>query len=578
MRATPTHTRPRRFFSYIPLLYALVIGCAWTGFLLKWGGMLSVDSLFYLKTAVYMHFNHDYNTIPTVWPPFFPMAISALVPIAGWPATAGSLLSGLSLLGVLVFFCLIQRRTLNHTPMALASLICLSSLTAIWRTYSFVWSETLFGMLVLAHVFFLNEFLRTSKPRHVVFAAGLLSAAMMTRYLGIALFPLFALLVLHRYLVAVPHRRPETAALVVTLPIAPVLGFMYRNNRIDGSLAGLRGEGRFTAYENIKLILGTLDRDLHDIIKVLWIVAALGFVCRLVTRLVRAYSPRRTPWRAEEIIEAYLYGFCVIYLAMLVYAATTADINTLSTRFIEVLYPLFLLQIGLGARQLWMRRRCIVQTGGAALVALCLIAVPVADAGQVRAYFYAVHRPKVANRSYRDIGFDHSKTATRLSAYIDECSKTDDVVHFSGFYNRRSHRPIAMFGLFMRFGVIGRPADDLRISLHPGQADPHSRRFLNNRNEFTMTFRRHGKNRKLVFWNPKRAHRIDLMVRSIDRLMTSHHLTALHFMVVTAYRTRAAFDFDKRIETFPLPRGLERAPITRCGSISIHRFSRDRSD
>lgn len=564
----------RSLFRGSPLLLAIMIGSIWTLFLLKNGGELSLDSLFYLKTAVYMHFNSIYNTTPTVWPPFFPMAIGALLNVVSWPATAGSLLSGLSLLGMLVLFCLIQQRASIKTAVVLSSLVCFVSLTAVWEIFKFVWSETLFNTLTLAHIFFLYEFLRTSKDRHAFLAAALLSLSAMTRYLGIAFFPIFAVVMFHRYIIVSSSKRVGRFVATVSISFFPTLCWLWRNYMVDGSLTGLRGTGRFTAMKNIDIMVETMRQDLHPLLLILFVIAALFFLYRLGWQLL---DLRRTPGQRLDtslLAETYLYSFCVIYSILLVYAASTTNINTISTRFLAALYPVFFIQLGFGIHQLYrspQKKHAILVS---ACVSFLFLLVPAVNVDTVRHYFSTIHTPKLADQFYRNIGYDNSKSATQLSQYIEDAFTNRDTVYFSGFYNRRSHRHIATLGLFMRSGTIGKEAENVQITMTGPPATPHSLRFINDKNEFTVTYRQTGERRKIVFFNPDRAHRIQSTVHSISRLMTTHDLDELHFIVIRPFKTRPAFNFNREVKTIALPTDLKKTPAVQFANFAIHRFIR----
>ena len=565
-----------RLYSYSPLLVAVTVGGAWTAFLLTLGGALSVDSTLYLRTAAYMHFNGQYNTVPTVWPPFYPLSISALLNVVTWPATAGSLLSGISLLGMSAVFCLILK-TITKTPyLVLSFLLSLLSLAAVWGVFEYVWSETLFTFLVLVHILLFYGYARTSKAGVALAAGGVLALAAMTKYAGAAFFLPFGLFMIYRLFKADTWRTRGVIALGGLVAVVPSLLWFVRNHSIDGSFTGHRGGGRFTIGQNIDFVWDILRADLPVVLLGLFAAAFLFFLYRAVSGFFLNRTDRMHRFDAEFAVESYLYGGMVVYTALIIYAGATTDINTLSTRFLVVLYPVLFLQAAFGIRRLGLHRNDRIRRAVPVAASLVLLSVPVTEAEAVGGFFSRVYTPKRANLSYRNIGFDNAPSAKKLSLYIERAYGQKDTIYVSGFYNRNAHKHVAMFGLFTRAGTIGRRGvADVVIEMTGPLPVPDSRRYLNHKNEFTLTYTKNGTPRRLVFFNPERTRQLAPMLNSISRLMTRHHLDALHFIVVKPDDVRESFDFNRAVEKARLPAGLKKAPGVRFGSFAVHRFFKE---
>jgi hypothetical protein len=188
------------------LLFHLVLGLVGVLTILyctRWGAGLSDDSVRYISSAESLLRGEGYSHVtplgeikPTVqWPPLFSLMLTpvgavgmSLFEAARW---LNALLFGINitLVGYIVY------RKTSFWPSIFASLIVLTSVDLI-RLHAMAHSEALYFFLGLSGLYYLDKYINTSKKYPLVISALIISAATLTRFIGITLIATLCLSVL----------------------------------------------------------------------------------------------------------------------------------------------------------------------------------------------------------------------------------------------------------------------------------------------------------------------------------------------------------------------------------------------
>jgi hypothetical protein len=180
----------------------------------------------------------------TLWPPLYPLFVSAFLPLARAPEQAASLANTAALAGLVLLSYLLCRRWLPQLAAAGGALVVVL-LPAMQLIYSYAWSEALCAPLLLLCFLALLRFGDAedgSRWQAGIAWLGLAAAACIlcihTRYAAVAFVPPLAATVLFlRPRLALPARA-GLAAGAILLVAAGVAPLMLHNLAVSGHLSG----------------------------------------------------------------------------------------------------------------------------------------------------------------------------------------------------------------------------------------------------------------------------------------------------------------------------------------------------
>lgn len=237
------------------------------------GGIgITPDSVVYMSTAANIH-DHgliaDFTRIPLMdFPAFYPIFLSGVMFLTGRDCLHfGPMLNSL-LFGLLIYLCgWIMDRFMIRRKWYKWPLLCFIVFSpCLLEVYSYIWSETLFLILVLLFFIGFRRYSHSPTTESLILMAVLAGLACVTRYAGITLIGTGGLLILCDILSGgSPGRTHEVGKKVRHLLLFGFLSFSFllinliRNRLITGTLTGYREKG-----------VTPFVRNLHDFGSVFW--------------------------------------------------------------------------------------------------------------------------------------------------------------------------------------------------------------------------------------------------------------------------------------------------------------------
>ncbi len=552
---------------FLPFVMAVVVGIAWTAFATTYGVDLTQDSAFYLKTAVSMHYDGDYNTLVTVWPPMYPFLVHLFLYVTPWPAAAASLASGVFLLCALITFALLLYRIKFHPFAACFLMLVLISIKGIWAVYGYAWSENAFGVLLSLHFLFVLLHHQTRSPVYLLLAALTAAMTAMTKYAGMALFvPFFFYLF---YCAARQRSLRDRAVQLGSLVIAVLPNALWsiRNHSIDETFTGFRKKGASSLVVNFDALIKVMDKDVPLVIWGLLLFFSVYFLFRLYQHLVK----KQQEAHPEVVFEAYLLAFLITFCAGLVHMAATTNINRISSRFLSPVYFVLFLLIAQGMRKMLdIERLKSFRPFAVFAVSAVLAFTAFGNLKDISGHFKRLSQVEKHQDAYLTFGFERSKLAKQLAHYIDGMFEGRREVLVTGHYNMQHQRHHNTYPLFLREALWGEPVDDVVFHNIVPDNVSQSKRYLFQKSELELTYEKNGRRRKLVFKNLKNTGSFQKIMRSVARVMTENQSNDVYFFLTNPVRRRAKFNFDAKFKRGRLPLQMKVLETRKLGNINAY--------
>ena len=351
IQETNLPTKPRRLLFLGPLFIGII------GFVLIFlsagnnGLGLSGDSVGYISWARNLLENHSFTqhdgSYLLAWPPLYPVII-AFFKLCGINeflctrlinAVSFSLIifvSGLCILkysGSLTFSVIGSIFTLLSKP--LVSVCC-------WA-----WSEPLFIVLVTVFLLLVPKVIKNPTFKSTLLLAVVTSAACMTRYVGIVLLPIGAVVLFF----GIKHFRRKVifTSFWGVVSVLPFGIWLLRNRILSGTAMGARLPSSLTMLQNIKTagdVIGSwfILQDPKEF-------TAGGLIFALFSIFVSAVSAvyiykiiksKEADWL---IITVLL--FLALYMTAIIYSATSTSMDFIDDRLLSPLYPAIVILMGI---------------------------------------------------------------------------------------------------------------------------------------------------------------------------------------------------------------------------------------
>ena len=171
------------------MVYGLV--SAMVIFLFTRGGIaLSPDSVNYLSIAKMINLGRLSESFVVTWPPFFPTLIALVNSLGFEGEESARIISVISYSALVVVMFLLARATAGRLAAHLTSISILIFAPLLF-VYSHCWSETVYIALSAGSLLALYKFYESTGGRgrrYLIWGALLIGLALLTRYMGIALF------------------------------------------------------------------------------------------------------------------------------------------------------------------------------------------------------------------------------------------------------------------------------------------------------------------------------------------------------------------------------------------------------
>lgn len=339
------------------LLSAMVI------FVLTRGGInLSPDSVDYLSIAKMINVGRWSESFVVTWPPFFPMLIALVNSLGFEGEESARIISLISYSTLVMVMFLLARATAGRLVAHLTSVSILIFAPLLF-VYSFCWSETVYitlsaGSLLALHRFFASTGVRSR--RFLILGALLIALALLTRYVGIALFSAgFLIVLLKREMKAVGDKIKLLTLLSIiswgplAIYLAGGLCFENRSLRPGGHAVPSLWAKACSFFSTVYHDFLSFDFSFTDPgllgYKVGWqsnlSLHILGNIAGMLflILLIICFRPRLVKKRMESQIVPFVYAAC--YSVFLVLITTVWVPLSITTRFCSPIYP-FLIVLG----------------------------------------------------------------------------------------------------------------------------------------------------------------------------------------------------------------------------------------
>lgn len=258
------------------LLMLGVVGVLTILYSTRWGIGLNHDPLNYISGAENLVRGQGYSHVtpmgevkPTIqWPPLYSVALTPFG-FAGMSIFEGArwlnaLLFGLNIL--LVGYIVYVKAA--FWPSVLASFLTLTSVLMI-NVHAVAWSEGLYVFLGLSGLYFLDSYLTSTRLYPLILSALFISAATLTRYIGVTLIATMCIgvLILNKRGGRQRFRDCLIAGLISSLPL---LLWEVRNRLVAGHIANIKVQFHPIKARHIKQGLDTIGFWLPESIPSDW--------------------------------------------------------------------------------------------------------------------------------------------------------------------------------------------------------------------------------------------------------------------------------------------------------------------
>lgn len=434
----------------LTLIIGGILGMAWSIWIYQAGVEFSADSTQYLSFALNMYGSGDYAHSP-LWPPLYSFLVSISMGLTQFPAEAASLVSGLSLLCVLITFATILHRYSNDNILNSMFLFLLFSWTSFLYIYKFAWSEGPFTAFALLGVYFIIRHIKNQKYINLIYAGIFFSLASITRYLGLV-FPFILIgYALFYYLRNRDSWKVFPRVLAISiLSLLPFIIIVTTNYLRTQTLFGERVPGTRTIFYNITLLMDTLVQDIP-------IIMGLLIIIGLALSILTFRQVKTNPELVE--IQTLLILIILIYSTFVVYTTTINAVNPINTRYIAPIYPYFLLFMFFTVLPYVNKSNTISTINVSMLNAgrilfyglvLILIFINLRNFSQFMNNIF--EQRYIEPSSHFSSGFNLSRTADEIKAYLQGILDHRDSITFTAVidYSENPPRPSMSRSIFFR--------------------------------------------------------------------------------------------------------------------------------
>jgi hypothetical protein len=324
------------------------------------------------------------------------------------PIDAAVVVSALSLSISFIFLSLILRLLAVHDLLRYLTIALLFFNQRYLYIFQFAWSEGPFTALSLVFIYLLLKHSKTNRNIYLYLAAFCTAGIVATRYLGY-----YAIVVFLLYMAFYIYTKKKYAFRVLypfmlasLIAILPGLLWVIRNYLFDGTLHGPRSPATITIISNLKLFVRIFISD--------WRFLGLSILFLLPLFPISYYN--RFKNKCGEIFSANIDIIILLiafftYVSLVLYSASTARFDTLSTRFFAPVYPLFLIIYMQGLNIVikdHFNNRII------AYFSVTIVAIYMA----IYSFFPYFNKDFSSNSQHNRLGFSQSSTKEDLTHYF----------------------------------------------------------------------------------------------------------------------------------------------------------------
>jgi hypothetical protein len=337
----------KNYLKNIDCLVAALIGFYIIHLFARYSGIgISPDSIMYASTAQNIHDHFSlitFNNTPLVFfPVFYPFFLSICIFLSGGtdPISAGSVINAM-LFGTTIF--LTGRMTTKFkAPSVIYKWLILAAVIlspALLEIYMYLWSETLFILVILIFIIAYHNYLQTHGTKALIIVAVVAAICCITRYAGVTVVATGGLLILVDGRLA--WKKKITHLLVFgAIGISLLVGNLILNAHSTGLSTGTR-EPSITPFSENLYYFGTVILDwagLPASFDPIAVAFAVIVIVGLSTLLIV-----RTAQHHLNSFENIIICFTLVYGLFILIIATISRFERMNSRLLSPMFiPLLL--------------------------------------------------------------------------------------------------------------------------------------------------------------------------------------------------------------------------------------------
>jgi hypothetical protein len=540
-----------------PSFCAVILGLYWWKIIGAYGLELSPDSTNYLTYALKMYTGYDYS-VPPIWPPLYPILINLLMIFNPFPAESAVIVSGLSMMLLLLVFVLTMHEFRIGPMLSVLLLVLLFTFSRMLIVFEYAWSEGPFAAFCATAFFFVVRHYKTNNIIHYIFAALFVSLAVITRYVGFALiFTLGMYTVFFLYSNNIKRFDLFFKYLVAySFSFVPILLYILNNYISTGTLLGPRIEAKVSLYRNLFLLVDVLRSDIGLPLGIMLTIALAIFGIRVSKIKVRAGSETLVPL-------SFLLVFLLSYLSFIVYTTSSVAVDGINTRYFSPIYPLMVLFIAISfigeIRENGFDEKIsavyahffAVLFHGLVLITLFM---NIADFG---AMLNETSVKLLSPIGHLTTGFIKSSTNRELNAYFRQIMEKEGRIYLSSLSEHTLHPPRPHLGRALLFREsVFTISSDRQISFH----DLHDKQGQDI-TDFTLSYSRNGKMQSILYRNLPPVNDTNHLINELREVMLSDDVESLYLTVLLGEMTQIGRGLEEDLpEDFELLSHVRIAP------------------
>jgi hypothetical protein len=317
---------------------ALTLSLIYLGIFLNYGLITTSDSQGYLLSVLGLTVKKQIMLSP-VWPFGYPFFISICTFLGFFPTQGAAVINSLALAGIFVYVALIANKQSRNVYLSAFLLIFCFTWHELFYISRVIWSETMYTSLTCIHFYFLYRHLESGKKQDFVYAAITAGLPLLTRYIGYSLIGVFGLYIL--FYLFHKERKINVKEMIEYLGILAISNMFHflwlnRNYNFQKTLHGKRRPSKISFQENVSDLVDTLIQQLTHT-PMLWLVLLSSFVYFLHSLW------KKKKWTPSSLFMLYVYSYIGLYIGLLLYSTSTANLDKISPRFTTpILVPLLL--------------------------------------------------------------------------------------------------------------------------------------------------------------------------------------------------------------------------------------------
>ncbi|OQY48974.1 MAG: hypothetical protein B6242_00850 [Anaerolineaceae bacterium 4572_78] len=316
---------------HISTVLAFCLGICWLIFIYILGIGFTSDTVGYLTYAVLMHDSLQLATDP-VWPPLYPFLINIFMFLNEFPAEATALLSGTTMVLLLIIFALVLQEFSDDSWLCILFVAILFTFPPFLSVFRVGFSESLFSLFFILSTYFLIKHYKTTKKRYYTYVVLFVALTVLTRYIGYVLIAAFLGYTI--YFLFIRHHTNNISIrsylFLHSLTYIPISLYLIRNYVISQTLHGFRLKSELSVWGNIYTLLNVFANDMGYYLLIILSISILIYLFHLRTsdetiqnRLIKPLS--------------FILGVILVYCAVLIY-------SFLQQMWLIVSIPVLLLQ------------------------------------------------------------------------------------------------------------------------------------------------------------------------------------------------------------------------------------------